>query len=234
MVLVQSTHVNGDKPLDLHIRTVIQEWWSQIESAALRVGDVILQVDANKMYLNGQEVTDADLPLKTEEFTISGPHDGAALAEAVHGLEMNVLRTYGVHLNDESSVVFKILDNFINVNVVGHYTDFEHATGLMGDFKLGKPYNRKGERLYDLEEFAFEWQVDPRVDPSLFMEVKGPQLPHEHCRMPTVAKTTRQLRNPADLQLHEDAQKACAGKDEYDACMSDIMATGNLNMALIH
>jgi hypothetical protein len=104
----------------------------------------------------------------------------------------------------------------------------------MGDFELGKPFNRKGERLYDLEEFVFEWQVDPSVDPQLFKEIKGPQLPQERCRMPGVTKSSRNLRAQADSKLIASAEKACAGLEEYDACFSDILATGDVNMALIH
>ena len=233
MVLVHSDHVNDDKVLDVHIRTVIREWWSQIDSAAIRVGDVTLQVDFDKMFLNGNELAEADLPFTTEEFTISH-HEGAAITQAIRGQDKNVLKTYAVTLNDKSVVTFKILGEFINVEIQGHSADFARATGLMGDFALGKPFDRNGERMHDLEEFCFEWQVNPAVDPTLFLETKGPQLPNERCRMPEVAKSSRRLRAQADRKLLDSAENACGGKDEYDACMSDILATGNLDMALIH
>jgi hypothetical protein len=234
LVLAHSDHVNGDKVLDVHIRTVIREWWSQIESAAMRVGDVIFEIDSDKFFVNGKQYSDADLPIETAEFTITEPYEGAAITKAIHGEEENVLKTYAVELTDKSVVTFKVLGDLMNVAINGHEFDFGESTGLMGDFYFGKPYNRLGERMYDLEEFAFEWQVDPSVDPILFVESKGPQLPTEKCRMPDVAKTERKLRNQSDRKLNEQANRACSGKDEYDACMSDIMATGNVNVALVH
>ena len=231
MVLAHADMIYNGKPLDLHIRTVIHDWWSQIDSAALRVGDVILQVDADKMFINGQELLEADLPFATEEFTISA-YEGDAITGKVHGAERGVLKTYAVTLNDFSVTTFKILGSFINVAVEGSVADFAHAVGLMGDYNLGKPYNRKGERLYDLEEFAFEWQVDPSVDPILFMEPKGPQLPHERCRMPSVSKTSRKLRT--DAKLVAAAEEVCASLEEREACMKDVLATGDVNMALVH
>ena len=236
LVLVHSDHVNDNKVLDVHIRTVIHEWWSQIDSAALCIGDVILQVDTDKLYLNGKEILEESLPVTTEEFVLS-VYEGSAITEAIHkkkGEEVNVLKTFAATLNDHSVVTFKIVGGFLNVAVKGSVNDFEHATGLMGDFKLGKPYNRKGERMYDLEEFSFEWQVDPSIDPTLFIETKGPQLPHERCRMPDVAKTSRKLSLEASAELLAAAEQACSGKEEFDACLADVLATGNVHLALIH
>lgn len=238
LVLVHSDHVNGNKPMDVHVRTVVREWWSQVESAAMRVGDVTFQVDADdKLFLNGHEIHESDLPIKTAEFQISEAIEGAAhhLTDSLHGDESNVLKTYAVMLNDFSVVTFKLLGGLLNVGIKGHKADFGQATGLMGDFELGKPYTRAGERMYDLDAFAFEWQVDPSVDPILFTETKGPQLPEERCRMPDVTKTARNLRSQADKELLKSANSACASKgEEFDACVSDILATRNLAMALMH
>jgi hypothetical protein len=234
LVLAHSDHVNGNKVLDVHIRTVIREWWSQIESAAMRVGDVTFEMDGDKFFVDGKQYSDEDLPIETAEFTITEPIAGSAITQAIHGNEGNVLKTYAVELTDKSVITFKVLGDLMNVAINGHEVDFGKSTGLMGDFYLGKPYNRKGERMYDLEEFAFEWQVDPSVDPILFVESKGPQLPMEKCRMPGVTSTDRQLRNQGDRKLVKQGKDACSGLAEYEACMKDIMATGNVNMALVH
>jgi hypothetical protein len=237
LVLVHSDHVNGkgNKVLDVHVRTVIRDWWSQIESAAMRIGDVTLQMDVDKFFVNGQEFSDEDLPMDTGEFVIAGPFEGSQITDSIHGTENYVLKTYSATFNDKSVVTFKVLDDFMNVVISGHKHDFEHSVGLMGDYRLGKPYTREGERMYDLHEFALEWQVDPRIDPVLFHESKGPQLPAEQCRMPGVAKTARRgLRGHENSELYGHARNACAGKEEVDACMNDIMATNNLNMALLH
>lgn len=233
LVLVHSDHVNGDKVLDLHMRTVIREWWSQIESASLKVGNTVFQVDADKLYLNGNELSEADLPMKTEDFVITA--EATTTAKGIHQREDVILKTYVAVLNNKSRVYFKILGDFINVEVQGSEKDFAHATGLMGDFHLGKPYNRKGERLYDLEEFSFEWQVNHDVDPNLFIETKGPQLPAEKCRMPDITKTSRRKLRGSDPILMKAAEEACADKgEEFHACVDDVIATRNVAMALIH
>jgi hypothetical protein len=231
LVLVHSDHVNGHKKLDVHLRTVIREWWSHIESAAMRVGDVVFEITTDKFFVDGKEYSDDDLPMKTSEFTISERIIGAGLSEEVRGDGSDVLKTYNVLLNDRSVVTFKLLGEFLNVGVKGSKWDFGESVGLMGDYHLGKPYDRAGNRMFDLNDFAHEWQVDPSVDPKLFMETKGPQLPEERCRMPTVSKPSRRLRSGGDTLR---AQKACAGKDEYEACMTDVIATGNVAMAQVH
>jgi hypothetical protein len=241
LVLIHSDHVNGNQKLDIHVRTVIREWWSQIESAAMRIGDVTLQMDADKFFVNGKEYSDADLPLQTAEFYIENAGDHAAtkqLRGAAHlrGAATDVLKTYHVTFNDKSTVVFRILKDFMNVEVSGHREDFEQSLGLMGNFDTGKPHDRSNARMFDLHEFAMEWQVDPAKDPVLFLEAKGPQLPAQKCRMPDPTQIARRGRRlQKDNKMYDAALTACAGKgDETDACMSDVLATGDLAMALLH
>jgi hypothetical protein len=222
LVLVHSDHVNGEDPLDLHIRTTIQGHWSSVTSAALRVGEgvgeVILQMDLDKFYVNGVEYDDSALPMQTSQFSIS---------EAVFRDES---RIYVAELNDKSRITFKIIKNFMTVAVSGSVHDFEHSVGLLGDFHLGKPYDRVGNRVYDFEEYGLEWQV--RADePKLFMDAREPQLPHASCRFPDAARPSRRLRSSQDPELFEQAQTVCAHKEDYDACLDDVMYTGELALA---
>jgi hypothetical protein len=238
LVLVHSDHVNGNKEFDVHVRTVIKEWWSQIESAAMRIGDVTLQMEVDKFFINGEEYADMDLPIQTSEFFIAPPFYGNhAATQSIRGTGKNVLKSYLVTFNDKSAITFKLLKGFMNVEVSGHADDFSHSQGLMGDFHLGKPYSRAGERMYDLHEFAMEWQVNPAEDPVLFLEAKGPQLPHEKCHMPSPTATARRGRRrlQVDKNLYAAAEEACADKgDEIEACMNDVMAVGDISMALLH
>ena len=239
LVLVHSDHVNGDKKLDVHLRTVIKEWWSQIEGAAMRIGDVTLQMEVDKFFVNGEEYSDKDLPFQTSEFYIAPPFSGnhGATPSLRGSDDKNVMKSYVVTFNDKSVVTFKILNDFMNVEINGHREDFEQSVGLMGTYDAGKAYGRAGVKMETLHDFAMDWQVDPAVDPILFLEAKGPQLPTEKCRMPDPAVIARRSRRrlKADSGMYEAAQTACAGKgDEFEACMNDVMAVGDVSMALLH
>lgn len=237
LVLVHSDHVNGNKPLDIHVRTVIHEWWSQIESAAMRIGDVTLQMEVDKFFVDGQEYSDRDLPMQTDEFYISSPFEGdhRATRNLRASEAKDVIKTYLVTFNDKSVVTFKILNGFMNVAVDGSRHDFGESVGLMGTFDHGKAYGRAGTKIESLHDFAMDWQVDPTYDPILFMEAKGPQLPTEKCRMPSPAETSRRRRRLANSKMLDQAQEACATKgEEFDACVSDILSTGDILMALLH
>ena len=218
LVLVHSDHVNGGDELDLHIRTTIQSHWSSVTSAALRVGQVTLQMDTDKFYVDGIEYNDAALPLKTTQFTISEVtlKDGA--------------RIYVAELNDKSSVTFKVIKEFLTVAVSGHAEDFEHSVGLLGDFHLGKPYGRDGERIYDFNEYGLEWQVREE-EPMLFVEAREPQLPNAKCRFPDEPRPRRHLKSSQNPALFEKAQSACANREHYDACLDDVMYTGEVALA---
>ena len=122
----------------------------------------------------------------------------------------------------------------MNVAIKGSPHDFAKSVGLMGTFDHGKAYGRDGKKIPDLQDFAMDWQVDPEWDPILFNEPKGPQLPHQKCRMPGPAATARRRRLSLDSELVETAAKACAGKVDAEACMSDVMGTGDVDMALLY
>jgi hypothetical protein len=219
LVFVHSDHVNGEKTLDVHVRTTIARHWSQIESAAMKIGDVTLQMDTDKFFIDGIEYSDADLPIQTAEFTVTEP----VIEESV--------RDYVIELTDKSTITFKVIEDFMNVFVAGSQHDFGESVGLLGDFHKGKPYNRAGERMYDLEEFAFEWQVNHEVDPVLFNAQREPQLPLQKCRMPDEPMPSRRLRSKTDPKLFAAAKAACAHTNEIDACMDDVMYTGVVALA---
>jgi hypothetical protein len=86
--------------------------------------------------------------------------------------------------------------------------------------------------MHNMEEFAFEWQVDHEVDPVLFIQQRAPQLPFRKCRMPDEPKPARrQLNAKQDPKLFAAAQEACANKAEFEACLDDAMATGVVALA---
>jgi hypothetical protein len=222
LVLLHSDHVNGNKVLDLHIRTTIADFFSSIEVAVLRVGEVLLEMDAKTFSLDGVNLEDGDLPFDTSEFTISEP---------VYTPGFKVRREYNIVLNDKSVINVRKNKSFLSISVVGGHEDFDHSYGLLGDFYTGDSLGRDGRTIEDWTEYGMEWQVQPD-EPMLFKSPREPQLPSEKCRMPGVAKPNRRLRALQNRDLVDKAMAACArAGDEFDACMSDVMLTGDLSFA---
>lgn len=216
LVLVHSDHVNGEDELDIHFRTTIYKHWSSTTSAALRVGEVILQMDLETFYLDGVEHNDADLPIQTDQFIIKEPLYG------------HNERLYIVELDDKSIIKFKIVKNMIiSVGMSGHAEDFERSYGLLGDYWLGKPYGRNGQRVYDFNEYGLEWQVR-EDEPKLFIENCEPQLPRAKCVFPEEARPSRHLKSVENPEHFGQAQKACAQTNHFENCVDDVMYTGDV------
>jgi hypothetical protein len=175
-------------------------------------------MDIDKLFVDAVEYNDSALPLQTSQFSVS---EVSVKDEA---------RIYVVQLNDKSLVTFKIIKDFMTVAVSGSAEDFEHSVGLLGDFHYGKPYDRKGKRVYDFNEYGLEWQVQAD-EAMLFMDAREPQLPNATCRFPDEPRPSRHLKSTQNPSLFEKAQSACANNDNYDACLDDVMYTGELALA---
>ena len=222
LVLLHSNHVNGDVPLDLHLRTKIQGHYSYIESAALKVGETVFQLDADKYFVNGVEYTDdSSLPMFLDEFVIE-----AVQREATY-------KVYTVVLTDLSTIKFKVIKNFISVAVSGHEDDFADSVGLLGDYSTGNPLGRDDRPLTDFVKFGMEWQVLAE-EPKIFQTNRSPQLPAAKCILPSDAATASRrhlLRSKADTELAVSAQSACVRKEDYESCLEDVLTTGDLSLA---
>ena len=86
--------------------------------------------------------------------------------------------------------------------------------------------------MTDMDELGLEWQVRPAE--ALFADERQPQLPYERCRMPSEssAKTTRRrLRAMQGSEIYKQASDACAGAADFDLCVHDVVATGELGLA---
>lgn len=126
-------------------------------------------------------------------------------------------------------MIFKFYKHMLTINIEGHTKDFAGSVGLLGEYGTGDMHDRKGRITDNFEEFAFEWQVRPDVDPKLVREDSAPQLPNERCRMPSTSRPNRrQLR--ADWVMHEKAEVAKPRRD-FELCVDDIMMTGDIGLA---
>jgi hypothetical protein len=194
---------------------------SYINSAALRIGTDVLEVQSQGVYyLNG--VVGADLnEISGFSLTHTQVND--------HQHEFVVAVGEGEHLT------IKTYKDLVSVTADGGHTkDFGGSVGLMGAFGNGHMLARDGETVLrdDPNAFGQEWQVLD-TEPKLFQTVRFPQYP-EVCTMPS-AKSAAKIRRRLSESSHEElaAEKACAhwgeGKDD---CVFDVMATGDLEIAI--
>ena len=213
--------------LDLHARTTIKEYYSFIETAALRVGDYTMEFHPDHVSLNGVLYIPADLPITFGEeyiYTISN-------VEVGEEKDSSKRQYYKVDLHEESSIVFKFYRKYLTINISGNEGDFGDSVGLLGEYGTGNMISRDGRVMDNFDNFAFEWQVN-REDPVIFSNERSPQLPYERCRLPTIAKPQRSLlRKEKDLVAK--ANKACShvSSGSFDLCVDDILQTGDLGLA---
>jgi len=228
LVMVHSDEFHNGAGFDLHARTKIQDYFSYIETMAVKIGNDRVEFHNDHFYLNDVKYTPADLPLTFgDKFSVEN-------APVEHGKNVNYYQYYKVDLHENSSVLFKFYKKFLTFEIDGHPADFADAVGLMGEFHTGEMIGRDGRVMENFDEYGFEWQVNPE-DNIIFRDAtRSPQLPYEQCRMPTGARPSRRhLRS--NLVLVAQAQEACAhmsGKG-LDLCVDDVLTTGDVGLATL-
>lgn len=227
--MVHSDNFHNGVGLDLHARTTIETYFSYIETAALRVGEHVLNFHKNHFYLNGVQLTPSDLPMTFGgdfKYTITSP----AVEADKNG---RFYQYYMVDLHDKSTILFRFYKQYLTINMSGNRADFGDSVGLLGQFETGAMLDRDGNEVDSFDHLGFEWQVNP-TDPKLFVEDRdrAPQLPFEMCRLPTAARTERRALR-GDKKLVELAEKACAhvrGND-FQLCVDDVVMTRDVGLA---
>jgi hypothetical protein len=226
LVMLHSDEFHKYAGLDLHVRTTINDWYSYVESAALRVGDYLVHIHNDRIVVDGEEYGDNDLPL-----TFGGDFKYVINAPIVDEVSKHAGgKTYKVDLHENSFITFKVYKEFIFIDVSGDEIDFSDASGLLGNYYNGKMIDREGNVVYDYNQFGFEWQVRPE-DGNLFADAREPQFPRQ-CGMPTVERTSRRLRGNSP-ELFDQAKTACASAADMDLCVDDVMATGDVGIAAV-
>jgi hypothetical protein len=239
LVLLHNPEFNDGQGMDVHIRTKIADFWSSVESAAIRLGEEIMEINANPesdewLWVNGEVVSSGLEIGKWYTTTVGGfliryKESSASVREANIYIKGAVER-----------MVFKTFKSFVRVDVDWE-TDPDNymgSVGLLGSFdKLGMRVARDGvTTIDDTNEFGQEWQVG-ESDPELFHSKVGAVVGRK-CVMPpaytpeTAARMKRRLR--ASNMTQEDAEKACdhlQDPEEIKACIFDVIATQDLSMA---
>ena len=220
--------------MEIHIRTTVRYDYSYISSAALQIGDEILEVGGwGTFMINGVMGTnDAELP--------------ATFAGFPFVLKRSDQKTHIYHIpfgTDGQLVQIKTFKDWVSVSIE-HATveDFGTSTGLMGDFATGHPLARDGTTVLSLMEdevhaFGQEWQVRD-TDVQLFDNCdRAPQFPAQ-CVLPThpmvsESQRRRRLGQVSDIS-QEAAELACAylaTTKAQELCQYDVRASGDLEMA---
>jgi len=216
-----------DIGLDVHLRTKLVRFWSYIKTAAIRIGNDILEIegwsDANpaRYWINyeyqGELNEIGGFPVTTT------PRGGKE-------------RKYTIDLGSKypgQFILVKVFKEFVSVKVMnGSEEAFGKTVGIVGDFKTGKTLARDGVTVIDhFAELGNEWQVLPS-DNKLFHEVGKPQFP-ESCIMPEDPRGERRRRLDESEISVEEAERACAGMKDAATikdCVYDILATQQLDM----
>jgi len=202
--------------------------YSYIESAAIQIGDDVLEVSAYGAYfVNG--VSDAKLPAKMGEgkyqYTLTKTHTNK------HEV------SFDIKIRDGRTIAsIKAFKDLVSLRFYEtSEMDFGDVQGIMGDFHNGTHLARDGHTIIEnLDDFGQEWQVRPGQDPDLFMHKSPIQYPASKCviRNP-VLDERRRLGESISV---EAATKACSDhfstKGAVQACVYDVIATGDLEAAM--
>lgn len=223
-MFLDAPNFDNGNGLTIHLRTTLRYAYSFIESLALKIGPDVLQVSSYGDYmLNG--ISQASLPNNLSGFTVN------------HTQVSDIKHRYVVDLgnsgNSDEMILIETFKDWVSVKV--QHLDgphFKDSTGMMGKFHTGTKLARDGVTvLADSNAFGQEWQV-LNSEPTLFQTVREPQYP-EKCIMPDESTSQLRRRLGEHSVTKEAAELACAHLNgaKMEACIYDVMATGDLDMA---
>jgi hypothetical protein len=252
LVLIHAPDFAHGLGLDIHIRTKILDSYSYIgkfltagwissannvtilqcpprlciaESAAVRVGDDIMEVSSWGVYaMNG--VIGAP-PSQAQLGPLTVKHDSVIKQKK---------NAFVIQVGDKETIKISAYKKWVNINISGPSKDnFGTSRGLMGEYGTGRLLGRDGTTEFTIKEavaFGNEWQVTAE-EPKLFVvKDRIPQLASgQKCIMPADRSDQRRL---GETLAEEAAEKACAEfgdkADLFEMCVYDVMASGDLDM----
>jgi hypothetical protein len=217
LTLVKVEDFQKGLPLDIQIRTKARYEYSYVESAAVKIGDDILQVNAYGVYfLNGVESADLKGAMM------------AGLYPVTHVQKDEKTHVFNITLGSRPDQVIELksFKDLVSVRPVQAYSDdFENSVGMLGNYHTGALLGRDGRVVIDHDEFGNEWQVTAD-EPKLF---QSPSPIEGKCRMPSKTAGVERRRLGETIS-EEAARKACSEVDHihFENCVYDVMATGDL------
>jgi len=227
IVLAKDPNFANGLGLDVHIRTKLIRFWSYIQSAVIRIGSDVLEIQGKPGRL------EADV-----HYWINYEYQGEL--EEFSGFPVTVvpLRTrIDIDLSSVypgQKISLSAFKEFVKISFGNASKEaFGNTVGILGNFTTGETLSRDGVTvLNDFTDLGEEWQVTP-ADTHLFRLSSFPQFP-EPCIEPDDPRGDRMRRLGESSITEEQAEAACAGlKDELDRkdCVYDILATQDMDMA---
>lgn len=218
LVYLENPGFGAGDGLTVHIRTSPRYQYSFIETAAIQIGEDVLEISSwGEFFFNGVE--GAGLP---EQIAGLYAVNHTQFDEKMHRFEVNLL--------DGQKIIVNTHKDMVAVKMEGAKPhNFEHSVGMLGVFGTGEKRGRDGTFIYDDNVFGQEWQVRD-TEPKLFQTNRSPQHPLP-CNMPEPKSESRRL---GQSIAEDDAKEACAhwgGMKEQ--CFFDVMVTGDLELALL-
>jgi len=228
LVMLKDENFADGMGIDVHIRTKIVRFWSYVQTAAIRIGNDILEV-------TGSPDSDDSDPHYWINFEYQGELDTFAGFPVTQELPSPYKRSYKIDLDSKYKneyIVISMYKEFVRVKFSGGASSFGKSVGLLGDYYSGKTLARDGATaMNDFVEFGQEWQVLPS-EPKLFHLSAHPQFP-EKCLQPEDPRGARRRRLSESRISIEQAEAACASlKDKLTVkdCVYDVLATQDLDM----
>ena len=220
----------------VHIRTMIETWWSYVSSSAVQIGDETLEIAGGNqdewLYINGI----ANEPLE-ENAWFKVEFSGLILRYKQSGER----REAHLYLGNGEKLFLKAYKEFVKVEMDAHGSKhYEGSLGLLGRFPDGKRVGPDGVTfIEDVNEFGLAWQVKEE-DPKLFHTYEGAGIvpASNKCVMPMDTKQKTQLRKrrlESGIPM-EEAEKACAHLEsaaDRKACVFDVTSTQDVDMASV-
>jgi hypothetical protein len=229
MILAKDTGFANGIGLDVQIRTKLVRFWSYIHTAAIRIGEDILEIKGSSDTIDHDNHYWFNFHYQAGITSIGG----FPLTIRNNGSHK---RFFEIDLSSKfpgQKIVLSTFKEFVSVDFKGGTDEsFGNTVGMLGDFKSGKTLARdSATEINDFTEFGNEWQVLPSDD-MLFHDVSVPQFP-EHCILPEDPRGELRRRLDESTISVDQAEATCAIlKDPYTVkdCVYDILATQDLDM----
>lgn len=236
MVLTKDPNFADGLGLEVQIRTKLVRFWSYIQSAVIRIGDDVLELQGLGMMASENAYNDT-------KYWINFKYQGVLVSIGGFPVKLHrdansrTRRYLTIDLSSRfpgQKIAMATYREFVKVDFINASVEsFGDSVGILGDFVTGKTLARDGTtELHDFAALGREWQVLPTED-MLFHVVEQPQYPKK-CIEPEDPQGQRHRRRLAESSISEElAEAACAElKDEVDRkdCVYDILATQDMDM----
>jgi len=240
LVLLHAPEFQGDKSIDVHVRTVSESIYSIIAAVGIKVADSVFSFHHENLgfpqiFIDGVEVT--EIPDGGHE---QGPFRVTTSTLHEEKYDKNVME-YIITLggSEHDKITIHVMDQFVFVNAGFAATSLESGTsgltGLAGSYPDGKMLGRDGSDMsHDRNAYGSDWQVQ-EDEPKLFYSTPEgfPQAPDTKCKLPEI--DAHEYLRTANAEMYQVAVKACEEEgvkgNFLDDCVFDVVVLSKPEIA---